>query len=97
MKTGFSAVGDSVSLVELILLAKRVPILLLRFRQYEDDVDVGVVFAESADGAHEYRQSVDRKELLGNIAAHTQSLTTCDYYDIIHCVALYLYLISLIY
>ena len=75
-----ASIGKCVWLVEMVLLAKLLPIVLLTFWQYEHNLHLGIVLQETVDGAHQYRQSLDWKELLWNVASHSESLSPC-YYD----------------
>ena len=59
------------------------PVLLLGFRQHKYDLQAAGVLPESLNGAHEYRFPLDGEELLGYVAAHAQSLTTCYNNDIV--------------
>ena len=68
---------------EVIFLAELAPIVLLGVGQYEDDADGFAVLTETLYGSHQDRLAVNGEELLRQVAAHTQSLSSCHNDDIV--------------
>ena len=69
---------------EMVLGTELAPIVLLFSWQNKDDAKLVVVLIETFYGVHKHRFAGNRQELLGKVAAHTQTLATCNDYDIVH-------------
>ncbi len=79
-----TAVGQSVRHVEMVFLTELVPIGLLDFWQYQDDLQIRIVFPESLQRPHQHRLSTNRQELLGNVTPHPQSLSSSHNDYVVH-------------
>ena len=86
VETGLPAVGQLIVFVELMLLAKLLPVVLLSLGEHQDDIHFGQCLAKAQNGAHQYRHSCYGQELLGNVAPHSQTLATGYDNNIIHVV-----------
>ena len=76
MKTSGTTIGYGEDGGKGILLAEFSPVVLLVFGQHEHDLHGVVELKKALDGVHQDRFAMDRKELLGNVASHAQSLST---------------------
>ena len=84
VEASLTTIGQSVLHVEMIFLAELMPIVLLGFWQYQDNLQISIVLPESLQRPHQHRLATNGQELLGNVASHPQSLSSCHNYYVVH-------------
>ena len=77
MEAGDTTIGNEVRHVKLILSAQLLPVGLMVARKHEDNLYGGVVGVKSVERAHQHGTTFHWDKLLGQLTAHTQSLTSC--------------------
>ena len=78
-----ATIGKEVGHAKAVLLAQRVPVVLLRLGQHKDDGERGGVFMEALYGAHEHWSACYGQKLLGHVVTHAEAFAACHYYYVV--------------
>ena len=86
VETCLSAIRQQILHLKMILFAEFLPIVLLRLRQHEDDLQVLRIRVEALYRPHQHGLPANGQKLLGNVRSHPQSLPPShdDYKITIH-------------
>ena len=84
LEAGVATIGNLMFDIEMMLLAELVPVFLLALRQYQDDIQMLIVFMKALDGAHQDRLASYWQELLGNLTSHAETFAPGYYNYVIH-------------
>ena len=84
VETRLSAIGKLVFNLKTILPAELLPIVLLGFWQYEDDLQVGRILTKALQRPHQHWFAGYGQELLGDVAPHPQALPSSHNDYVIH-------------